>query len=133
MWTQIRLQEQCDLGPHCLSRDFKRFQQTIIQTSFVVIGTLRIKIFCLQGSGKDKVTDSDTKTESGRERGRNREEKGYNWYFSFYPLLFLRILTTYEARHEISNNVVCATSKASDQPAHMRSLIRAFASPLNIL
>ena len=30
--------------------------------------------------------------------------------------------------HEISNNVVCATSKASDQPAHTRSLIRAFAS-----
>ena len=27
-------------------------------------------------------------------------------------------------RHEISNNVVCATSKDSDQPAHMRSLIR---------
>ena len=30
----------------------------------------------------------------------------------------------------ISNNVVCATSKASDQPARMRSLIRAFASHL---
>ena len=35
--------------------------------------------------------------------------------------------------HEISNNVVCATSKASDQPAYMRSLIRAFASCLSIL
>ena len=33
----------------------------------------------------------------------------------------------------ISNNVVCATSKGSDQPAHTRSLIRAFASRLNIL
>ena len=33
-----------------------------------------------------------------------------------------------EPVHEISNNVVSATSKASDQPAHMRSLIRAFAS-----
>ena len=33
-----------------------------------------------------------------------------------------------EPVHEISNNVVCATSKASDQPAHTRSLIRAFAS-----
>ena len=31
----------------------------------------------------------------------------------------------------ISNNVVCATSKASDQPAHMRRLIRAFASCFN--
>ena len=39
----------------------------------------------------------------------------------------------YEPQHEISNNVVCATSKASGQPAHMCSLIRAFASCLNIL
>ena len=37
------------------------------------------------------------------------------------------------AINEISNNVVCATSKASDQPAHTRSLIRAFASRLSIL
>ena len=41
--------------------------------------------------------------------------------------------STYEPRHEISNIVVCATSKALDQHAHMRSLIRAFASRLNIL
>ena len=33
----------------------------------------------------------------------------------------------------ISNNVVSAVSKASDQPAHTRSLIRAFASRLSIL
>ena len=39
----------------------------------------------------------------------------------------------YEPRHGISNNVVCATRKASDQPAHMRSLIRAFASCLHII
>ena len=38
-----------------------------------------------------------------------------------------------EPRHEISNNMVCATSKGSDQPAHTRSLIKAFASRLNIL
>ena len=42
-------------------------------------------------------------------------------------------LSTNEPRHEISNNVVCATSKASDQPAHTPSLIRAFASCLNNL
>ena len=36
-------------------------------------------------------------------------------------------------QHEISNNVVCVSSKASDQPAHTRSLIRALASRLNIL
>ena len=38
-----------------------------------------------------------------------------------------------ESVHEISNNVVYATSKASDQSAHTRSLIRTFASRLNIL
>ena len=38
-----------------------------------------------------------------------------------------------EPVREISNNVVCATSKASDQPAHTCSLIRAFASGMNIL
>ena len=42
-------------------------------------------------------------------------------------------LNNIEPRHEISNNVVCATSKGSDQPAHTRSLIRAFASRLDIL
>ena len=41
--------------------------------------------------------------------------------------------STYEPRHDISNNVVCATSKISDQSAHMRSLIRAFAYRLDIL
>ena len=41
----------------------------------------------------------------------------------------------YEPRHEISINVVRATSKGSDldQPAHIRSMIRAFASRFNIL
>ena len=38
-----------------------------------------------------------------------------------------------EPVHEISNNVVCATSKAPDQPAHTRSLIGAFASRLSII
>ena len=46
---------------------------------------------------------------------------------------FMLVTQIIEPRHEISNNAVCATSKASDQPAHMRSLIRAFASRLNIL
>ena len=61
----------------------------------------------------------------------------------------IRNVTLYQLRHcpichllkvfilepwlEISNNVVCVTSNISDQPSHMPSLIRAFASPLNIL
>ena len=39
----------------------------------------------------------------------------------------------FEPVHEISNKLVCATSKASDQPAHTRSLIRAFACRLSTL
>ena len=38
-----------------------------------------------------------------------------------------------EPVHENLNNVVCASSKGSDQPAHMRSPIRAFASHLSVL
>ena len=45
----------------------------------------------------------------------------------------LEVLITYEPRHGFSNNVVCATIKASDQPAHTRSQIRAIACCLNIL
>ena len=48
-------------------------------------------------------------------------------------VLDIPIMVSNEPVHEISNNVVCATSKDSDQPAHMRSLIRAFASRLSIL
>ena len=33
----------------------------------------------------------------------------------------------------ISNNVICATSKDSDQPAHIRSLIGVFSSRMNFL
>ena len=49
---------------------------------------------------------------------------------------FIRFLVPsikYEPPHEVSNNVVCVTSKGSDQPVHMRSLIKAFASRLNSL
>ena len=42
-------------------------------------------------------------------------------------------LLLFEPQQEISNNNVCATSKASDQSAHTRCLIRAIASRLNIL
>ena len=47
--------------------------------------------------------------------------------------LLVVIMVRFEPVHEISNNLVCATSKASDQPAQTRSLIRAFACRLNIL
>ena len=46
---------------------------------------------------------------------------------------FENIFLFIEPAHEISNNVVCATSKGSDQPAHTHRLMRAFASSLTIL
>ena len=55
---------------------------------------------------------------------------GNDWQFlsqDYFPT------KTYESQYEISNNVVCATNKGSDQPAHMHSLVRAFPSRLNIL
>ena len=59
----------------------------------------------------------------------------YICFYSVYHYImpFASVGLQYEPLHEISNNVVCATSKASDQPAHTRSLIRAFGARLNIL
>ena len=48
------------------------------------------------------------------------------YYLASYKIII-------EPVHEISNNVVCATSKAADQPALMCSLIRVFASRMSIL
>ena len=62
----------------------------------------------------------------GGQKLRQGQGKRNKHVFGLIELLF-------EPVHEISNNVVRATSKASDQPAHMRSLIRAFASRLSIL
>ena len=49
------------------------------------------------------------------------------------PISIQRVKDYNEPQHEISTNVVYASSKGSDQPAHTRSLIRAFASRLDIL
>ena len=45
-------------------------------------------------------------------------------------LFYITTCLIIELQHEISNNVVCATNKVSDQPALTRSLIRAFATSL---
>ena len=44
-----------------------------------------------------------------------------------------RTRVKFERRHEISNNVVSAPTKGSDQPVHTRRLIRVFASRLKVL
>ena len=55
----------------------------------------------------------------------------HNQHLNMSSLQCFKIL--YEPVHEIANNVLCATSKASDQTAHTGRLIRAFASRLSIL
>ena len=42
-----------------------------------------------------------------------------------------KITEIIESQHEISSNMVCATSKGSNQPTHTRSLIEAFVNRLN--
>ena len=48
-----------------------------------------------------------------------------HYFFLVYFIKLSHGQNRYEPLHEISNNVVCATSKDSDQLAHTRSLIRA--------
>ena len=67
-------------------------------------------------------------------------KESYNWRLSRKRILVqiaVCLLFCYRSKfepwHKISNDVVCATSKCSDQPAHTRSLIIAFASRLSIL
>ena len=50
-------------------------------------------------------------------------------------IFFLSLPYTHKLSRDMrfSNTVVCATSKVSDQPAHTRSLIRAFAFHVHIL
>ena len=55
--------------------------------------------------------------------------------FAFIDIISKKIFQNIiiEPRHEISNNVACATGKGSDQPAHTPSLIRAFGGRSNVL
>ena len=62
----------------------------------------------------------------------NRSRAEFGLVLTVFETIDL-IASANEQRHEISNNVVFATSKASDHPGHTRSLIKAFASRLNIL
>ena len=61
------------------------------------------------------------------------EDRAYNakneLICSYDYVMVIKIVN--EPVHEIFNNEVCATSKASDQATHARSLIRAFASRLS--
>ena len=65
-----------------------------------------------------------------------KEIRGSLWDKCNFVLIYSRnafFAPIYGPQNEISNNVVCATTKGSDQPAHMRSLIRVFTSRLTIV
>ena len=79
---------------------------------------------------------------------RNFRKMTIRWSFSYVSFVKLSLYNTIhlqhnpflwtqniiiEPVHEISNKELCATSKGSNQPAHMCSLIRAVAHHLNIL
>ena len=57
--------------------------------------------------------------EVNSEAGHRRQDMKNMILMRYFPYLLSG--NVYEPRHEISNNVVCATSKASDQPAHTQS------------
>ena len=46
---------------------------------------------------------------------------------------FQMTIPLYEQLNMSRDNVVCAITKASDQPVHTRSLVRAFVGGLNII
>ena len=59
-------------------------------------------------------------------------ERSYRFHPDIQPLCIFSP-TNGPPQYEISNNLVCASTKGLDQPAHMRSLIRAFASRLKTI
>ena len=82
----------------------------------------------MQGGGEMLwwLSTDGLRLEDGIERNVLNLGQGYSWRCRLKIIII-------EPEHMISNNEACATSKASDQPAHMRSLIRAFYSRLSIL
>ena len=65
-----------------------------------------------------------------------KEVTGSLWDKCYFVLIYSRnafFAPINGPQYEISNNVVCASTKGLDQPAHMSSLIRAFASRLKTI
>ena len=83
--------------------------------------------------GRRTKTEYNTRLRWAKKTTRSDWPEIWKKKFSGYIYCTVKKNNKIEPWHDISNSVVCATSKASDQPAYMRSLMRAFASRLNIL
>ena len=83
-------------------------------------------VFTLIKTHSFKAYVETRKSAKTRRKREGRELVYLKWFNAL-------ITFSFELCHEYSNNVVCATSKSSDQPAHTGSLISAFASCLNSL
>ena len=96
--------------------------------NFPTCTELRAGIICIRANFADPGFDAPSQSLHCRVPFFEVEvEHAYIKMFLYAPMVII------EPWHGISNNKVCATSKASDQPAHACSLIRTFASRLNIL
>ena len=87
-----------------------------------IFSILRVKFYCLF---TEKETEMDEKgDEKADEKAVVTSTESPDQSHKVCLISFL-YLDLYEPVHEISNILACATGKASDQPAHTRSLIRA--------
>ena len=110
----------------CTQSELETFHK-IGATSSARIVTFRDGAIAGDFHTTDTYTDKDTDTNKETEKFTFNTQKA-----ALEENLTHTIENSLELWHGISNNVVCATSKGSDQPAHTRNLIKAFASRLNI-
>ena len=96
---------------------------TLLEISSLCVKYLEWTVTFIFGSAYAVETQKNHFNELKRIRSLNTLLKNYHFDFCKWN----------EPVHEITKNVVCAISKASDQPAHTCCLIRAFASRLSIL
>ena len=72
-------------------------------------------------------------TNIGKDEQKNGKTKLYTPRHKRWGITSVDLDILFEPWHGISNNVVYATSKTSDQPAHIRSLMGGSASRLDIV
>ena len=108
----------------------RRYQMAILSSLGFLIS---FGIRCNMGVAIVKMTKNETEDDNGDgllSVGLHNYVKALWWVVYKYMEIIYKNLSR---NKKFPKNVVCATSKGSDQPAHTRSLIRAFARRLIIL